>query len=93
MNIGNPHEVTMLDLARTIVRLCDSASEVRFVERPVDDPMVRKPDVSLALAELDWRAQIPFEEGLRRTIADLAAADGAASDTVALPEEASALAG
>jgi dTDP-glucose 4,6-dehydratase len=68
MNIGNPEEVTMLQLAETIKSLAGSSSTIEFVERPVDDPEVRKPDIGLARKELGWEPLIPLEEGLERTI-------------------------
>jgi dTDP-glucose 4,6-dehydratase len=69
VNIGNPHEVSVLHLAETIKRLVGSDSEITFVARPVDDPSVRQPDISLARRELGWEPQVGFEEGLSRTIA------------------------
>jgi len=69
VNIGNPHEVSVLQLAETIRSLTDSSSEVTYVERPVDDPSVRQPDITLAREELGWEPVVGFEEGLRRTIA------------------------
>ena len=69
INIGTPHEMTMLDLAQTIKRLCDSSSEIRFIERPTDDPEVRRPDITLAREVLGWEPVVPFEEGMKRTIA------------------------
>ncbi|MEU5524850.1 NAD-dependent epimerase/dehydratase family protein [Streptomyces sp. NPDC052079] len=69
VNIGNPGEITMLDLARTIVRLADSTSEIRYIERPVDDPAVRCPDITLARDKLGWEPRVDTEDGLRRTIA------------------------
>lgn len=69
VNLGNPHELSMLDLARWIVELTGSASEIVHIERPVDDPTVRQPDTTLAQALLGWSPQIPVEDGLRRTIA------------------------
>jgi dTDP-glucose 4,6-dehydratase len=68
VNIGNPTEITMLDLARLIVELAGSPSEIRFIERPVDDPAVRCPDITLARDKLGWEPQVRAEEGLRRTI-------------------------
>ncbi|MFE6222498.1 MULTISPECIES: NAD-dependent epimerase/dehydratase family protein [unclassified Streptomyces] len=68
VNIGNPTEITMLELARWIARLTGSASRIRFVERPVDDPAVRCPDITLARDKLQWRPLVDAEEGLRRTI-------------------------
>jgi dTDP-glucose 4,6-dehydratase len=68
MNLGNPHETSILDLARLVRALTDSSSEISFVDRPIDDPTVRRPDITLAEAELDWRPSVPIEEALRRTI-------------------------
>jgi dTDP-glucose 4,6-dehydratase len=69
VNLGNPHELGVLELARWIVELCGSSSEVVFVERPVDDPSVRRPDTTLARERLGWEPAVGVEEGLRRTIA------------------------
>ncbi|MGW5658876.1 UDP-glucuronic acid decarboxylase family protein [Streptomyces sp. NPDC003758] len=68
VNIGNPSEITMLDLARLVVRLAGSSSEIRFIERPTDDPAVRCPDITLARDKLGWEPQVDAEEGLSRTI-------------------------
>jgi dTDP-glucose 4,6-dehydratase len=69
MNIGTPNEMTMLDLAKLIIRLTDSSSEVRFIPRPTDDPAVRRPRIDLAQAVLGWKPEVDVEEGLKRTIA------------------------
>jgi dTDP-glucose 4,6-dehydratase len=69
VNIGTPHEVSVLELAETIKRLCGSSSEIRFIERPEDDPTVRQPDITLAREVLGWEPVVPFEDGLKRTIA------------------------
>ncbi|MGW0120317.1 NAD-dependent epimerase/dehydratase family protein [Streptomyces sp. NPDC003327] len=69
VNLGNPTEITMLELARWIVELTGSRSEIRFIERPTDDPAVRCPDITLARGKLQWEPVVPTEEGLRRTIA------------------------
>jgi dTDP-glucose 4,6-dehydratase len=69
VNIGNPHEVSVLQLAETIKRLVGSDSPITFVERPVDDPSVRQPDITLAKRELGWEPVVGFEEGLARTVA------------------------
>ncbi|KJK37196.1 epimerase [Streptomyces variegatus] len=69
VNIGNPTEITMLDLARLVVELAESSSDIRYIERPVDDPAVRCPDITLARDKLGWDPQVRAEEGLRRTIA------------------------
>ncbi|WP_307828087.1 SDR family oxidoreductase [Nocardioides sp. SYSU D00038] len=68
VNIGNPHEISMLDLARWIVDLVGSSSEIVHVERPVDDPTVRQPDITRAREELGWEPQVSIEEALKRTI-------------------------
>ncbi|MEZ5092433.1 UDP-glucuronic acid decarboxylase family protein [Nocardioides sp.] len=68
MNLGNPHEVSMLDLARWIIELTGSASQIQLVPRPVDDPEVRRPDTTLARERLGWEPKVPIEQGLQRTI-------------------------
>ena len=68
VNLGNPHETTVLALAETIRRLAGSASGIVFVPRPTDDPTVRQPDITLARRELGWEPRIGFEDGLARTI-------------------------
>ena len=68
VNIGNPHEVSVLHLAETIKRLTGSASDITFIERPVDDPSIRQPDIGLASRELGWEPKVEFEDGLSRTI-------------------------
>ncbi|WP_248962640.1 UDP-glucuronic acid decarboxylase family protein [Sphaerisporangium perillae] len=69
INIGNPHEVSMLALAEWIKELTGSSSEIAFIPRPQDDPTVRRPDITLARTRLGWEPRVPIEEGLRRTIA------------------------
>lgn len=69
MNIGNPHEVSVLELAETIKKLVGSDSEIVFIPRPTDDPTVRQPDITLARRELGWEPTVGFENGLSRTIA------------------------
>jgi dTDP-glucose 4,6-dehydratase len=73
MNIGNPDELSMLELARWIVQLTGSQSEIGFIDLPVDDPKVRRPDTTLAETTLGWRPTVSSEEGLRRTVAWFAA--------------------
>jgi dTDP-glucose 4,6-dehydratase len=68
VNLGNPFEMTVLDLAERIIRLTDSASTIQHVPAPVDDPKVRQPDTTIARRELDWDAKVDVEDGLRRTI-------------------------
>jgi dTDP-glucose 4,6-dehydratase len=69
MNIGNPAEMTVLDLARAIVRLTGSRSEIAFKPLPVDDPRVRQPDISLAREKLGWEPKVPLEQGLSAVVA------------------------
>ena len=69
MNIGSPDEISMLDLARCVIKRTGSASSIQFVPLPVDDPRVRRPDTSLARAVLGWEARVPLDVGLDRTIA------------------------
>ena len=68
VNLGSSDEVTMNELARKIVDACGSASTIEQVARPVDDPQVRRPDTSLAASALGWKAQMPLDEGLARTV-------------------------
>jgi dTDP-glucose 4,6-dehydratase len=68
VNIGNPHEASVLRIAETIRRLAGSDSEIVFIPRPVDDPSVRQPDIALARRELGWEPTIGFDEGLSRTV-------------------------
>ncbi|GAA5055405.1 dTDP-glucose 4,6-dehydratase [Thermocatellispora tengchongensis] len=68
VNIGGPEEVTMLRLAETIRDLTGSSSPIKLIERPEDDPRVRRPDTTLAAEKLGWRPRVSMTEGLRRTI-------------------------
>jgi dTDP-glucose 4,6-dehydratase len=67
VNIGNPQEMTLLELAKRIIRLTGSRSEVVFRPLPEDDPKVRQPDISRARALLGWEPRVDTDEGLRRT--------------------------
>ena len=69
VNIGNPHEVSVLHLAETVRDIAGSRSPIVFVPRPVDDPSVRQPDITLARHELGWEPAVGYEEGLQRTVA------------------------
>jgi len=68
VNIGNPEEMTVLDIARKIVELTGSTSSLVFRPLPQDDPKVRRPDISKARAQLGWTPKVSIEDGLRRTI-------------------------
>ena len=68
MNIGNPEERTVLEIAEHVVAATGGRSRVEFVERPVDDPEVRRPDTTLARTVLGWEPRVSWEEGLRRTV-------------------------
>jgi dTDP-glucose 4,6-dehydratase len=68
VNLGNPEEVTVLDLAQTIVRLAGSKSAIEFRELPVDDPKQRRPDISRARNLLRWEPKVALEDGLGRTL-------------------------
>jgi dTDP-glucose 4,6-dehydratase len=69
INIGNPHELSMLHLARWIAELTDSPSRISLVDRPQDDPQRRRPDITAARELLNWEPSTPVELGLRETIA------------------------
>jgi len=69
VNVGNPTEFTMLELAQTVIRLTGSASKLSFQPLPQDDPKQRRPDISLAQEKLGWEPTVQLEEGIRRTIA------------------------
>jgi len=69
VNVGNPHEFTMVELADRVVELTGSSSELVFRDLPFDDPKQRQPDISLARAALGWEPTVELTEGLTRTIA------------------------
>jgi dTDP-glucose 4,6-dehydratase len=68
VNLGNPHEVTVLELAETIVRLADSKSQIVHRELPIDDPKQRRPDITHAKELLGWEPEVSLEDGLSRTL-------------------------
>lgn len=69
VNLGNPQEATILELAQLVVRLAGAESQITYRELPVDDPKVRRPDIERARKELGWEPKVPAEEGLKKTIA------------------------
>jgi dTDP-glucose 4,6-dehydratase len=72
VNLGNPdHEVTMLQLAQTVIKVTGSTSEIVFEALPTDDPQVRRPDITRARQVLGWQPEIDLEEGLTRWIGTL----------------------
>jgi UDP-glucuronate decarboxylase len=68
VNIGNPHEVTILELAERVIALTGSTSRTENLPLPEDDPLRRCPDISLARRELGWEPRIELDDGLTRTI-------------------------
>ena len=69
VNFGNPKEFSILELANKVIELRGSKSKIVFRPLPPDDPIQRKPDISLARERLNWEPKIPLEEGLKETIA------------------------
>jgi len=69
INLGNPGEFTIKALAEIIIRMTNSTSELSYLPLPSDDPLQRKPDISLAKAQLDWTPTVNLENGLQKTIA------------------------
>ena len=69
INIGNPTELTIEEIARTIMRMTGSTSRIVHKALPEDDPKVRRPDITLAKAVLGWEPNVPLADGLGRTIA------------------------
>ena len=67
-NIGNPNEITVLELAQKIIELTNSKSEIVFKSLPSDDPKQRKPDISKANSKLGWEPKVNLEDGLIKTI-------------------------
>ena len=68
VNIGNPHELTVLEFAREIIRATASSSKISFQPLPQDDPRQRRPDISRARACLKWEPQVALDDGLGKTI-------------------------
>src|SRR5213082_1146141 len=80
VNLGNPEEMTLLEMAKLVIELTESRSEIVFEALPVDDPQVRQPDITRAQDLLGWEPEIELREGLKRTI-DAAVAERLASPT------------
>lgn len=68
VNLGNPEELSILELANRIRTIASSESTIRFISRPVDDPAIRRPDISLASELLGWTPIVNLNDGLNRTI-------------------------
>ena len=69
VNLGNPVEMTVTELAEKVIRLTGSSSSLEYRELPQDDPTRRKPDISLAKKMLGWEPKVSLEDGLKETIA------------------------
>ena len=68
VNLGNPDEYTILDIARIIIDMTNSKSRIIYKPLPADDPKQRKPDIDLARGLLEWEPTVKLEEGLKKTI-------------------------
>jgi dTDP-glucose 4,6-dehydratase len=68
INVGNPHEFTLLELAHEVIDVCGSSSEIVFEALPTDDPQVRQPDITLARDLLGWEPEVGLHDGLARTL-------------------------
>ena len=68
VNMGNPRELSLVELAKTVISVTGSKSEIVFEALPVDDPQVRQPDITRARQLLGWEPQVSLEEGLRRML-------------------------
>jgi UDP-glucuronate decarboxylase len=68
VNLGNPGEFTILELAKKLIQFTDSKSKIIYKLLPEDDPLQRQPDINLAKKELNWEPKVPFEEGIKKTI-------------------------
>jgi UDP-glucuronate decarboxylase len=69
VNVGNPGEFTMLELAQKVIEMTGSKSQIKFFPLPQDDPLQRQPDITLAKKELGWEPHVNLEDGLKKTIA------------------------
>jgi dTDP-glucose 4,6-dehydratase len=71
INLGNPDEFTILELAETVIQVTESQSEIVYEALPTDDPQTRQPDITRAKEILGWKPEIELEEGLRRMLPSL----------------------
>jgi dTDP-glucose 4,6-dehydratase len=71
VNLGNPDEKSLLEMAQTVIRITGSSSEIVFEALPIDDPQVRQPDITRAKQLLGWQPTVELDDGLKRTIASL----------------------
>jgi UDP-glucuronate decarboxylase len=69
VNLGNPREFTILQLAETLIRMTGSPSRIAFTPLPEDDPLQRRPDITQAREKLKWEPRVQLSEGLEKTIA------------------------
>jgi UDP-glucuronate decarboxylase len=69
INLGNPHEISVLELAELVIAMTGSKSRIEFKALPTDDPRQRQPDITAAKRWLDWQPRVPLEDGLAKTIA------------------------
>ena len=68
VNIGNPIEMTIKEMAETVIRITESTSQLIYEDLPIDDPKIRQPDLTRAKKYLEWKPEISFEQGLQKTI-------------------------
>ncbi len=68
VNLGNPHEITIKELAEIIIKLTGSKSEIQYQPATLDDPIRRQPDIGLAKSELNWEPAVPLEDGIKETV-------------------------
>jgi dTDP-glucose 4,6-dehydratase len=68
VNLGNPNEMTLLEMATAVIEMTESRSEIIFEALPIDDPKVRQPDISRARSLLGWEPQVELRDGLRTTV-------------------------
>ncbi len=76
VNVGNPNEMTLLELAEAVIRVTGSQSEIVYEALPIDDPQVRQPDITRAAQILGWQPQVSLDEGLRRVLASAGSTTG-----------------